>query len=155
MSASSVRAMTSTIALPIAATSKRAVEAMDYPVLSGKMRRALRGDAPQGKPALDADRAGPHPRRDDPRPSRPVARARRPRQPPRAARACAEPGADPAAVPDRGWRARSEEHTSEIQSIMRISYAVFCLKKQKHDILSSEKHNGKNTRHQPHTRQIP
>src|SRR3546814_6175077 len=95
MSASSVRAMTSTIALPIAATSKRAVEAMDYPVLSGKMRRALRGDAPQGKPALDADRAGPHPRRDDPRPSRP----------------------------------RSEEHTSELQSLMRISDAVLCLQK--------------------------
>src|SRR3546814_9410723 len=31
--------------------------------------------------------------------------------------------------------ARSEEHTSELQSLMRISYAVFCLKKknQKHD----------------------
>src|SRR3546814_922754 len=28
-----------------------------------------------------------------------------------------------------GWR--SEEHTSELQSLMRISYAVFCLKKQK------------------------
>src|SRR3546814_3516230 len=27
---------------------------------------------------------------------------------------------------------RSEEHTSELQSIMRISYAVFCLKKKKH-----------------------
>src|SRR3546814_3155896 len=31
-------------------------------------------------------------------------------------------------VPD-GWR--SEEHTSELQSLMRISYAVFCLKKKK------------------------
>src|SRR3546814_7411506 len=30
-----------------------------------------------------------------------------------------------------GPRARSEEHTSELQSLMRISYAVFCLKKQK------------------------
>src|SRR3546814_2948159 len=30
--------------------------------------------------------------------------------------------------PDR----RSEEHTSELQSLMRISYAVFCLKKKKH-----------------------
>src|SRR3546814_2336715 len=30
-----------------------------------------------------------------------------------------------------GTRARSEEHTSELQSLMRISYAVFCLKKQK------------------------
>src|SRR3546814_2977627 len=28
--------------------------------------------------------------------------------------------------------ARSEEHTSELQSLMRISYAVFCLKKQKY-----------------------
>src|SRR3546814_9027856 len=34
---------------------------------------------------------------------------------------------------------RSEEHTSELQSLMRISYAVFCLKKQKH------------TKHQPPT----
>src|SRR3546814_6187119 len=29
-----------------------------------------------------------------------------------------------------GWR--SEEHTSELQSLMRISYAVFCLKKKQH-----------------------
>src|SRR3546814_963062 len=29
--------------------------------------------------------------------------------------------------------ARSEEHTSELQSLMRISYAVFCLKKKKPD----------------------
>src|SRR3546814_3640250 len=29
------------------------------------------------------------------------------------------------------WAARSEEHTSELQSLMRISYAVFCLKKKK------------------------
>src|SRR3546814_5761419 len=34
--------------------------------------------------------------------------------------------------PDRepGLRVRSEEHTSELQSLMRISYAVFCLKKK-------------------------
>src|SRR3546814_9553860 len=35
----------------------------------------------------------------------------------------------------KGWRrnihARSEEHTSELQSLMRNSYAVFCLKKKK------------------------
>src|SRR3546814_7478836 len=31
---------------------------------------------------------------------------------------------------------RSEEHTSELQSLMRISYAVFCLKKKKHTKLS-------------------
>src|SRR3546814_1115747 len=30
-----------------------------------------------------------------------------------------------------GWVDRSEEHTSELQSLMRISYAVFCLKKKK------------------------
>src|SRR3546814_9751175 len=29
---------------------------------------------------------------------------------------------------------RSEEHTSELQSLMRISYAVFCLKKKKNNI---------------------
>src|SRR3546814_4169892 len=32
----------------------------------------------------------------------------------------------------RPGRSRSEEHTSELQSLMRISYAVFCLKKKKH-----------------------
>src|SRR3546814_1840023 len=31
----------------------------------------------------------------------------------------------------RAQRKRSEEHTSELQSLMRISYAVFCLKKKK------------------------
>src|SRR3546814_8598356 len=36
-------------------------------------------------------------------------------------------GAAAATGPD----ARSEEHTSELQSLMRISYAVFCLKKKK------------------------
>src|SRR3546814_9106390 len=30
------------------------------------------------------------------------------------------------------FASRSEEHTSELQSLMRISYAVFCLKKKKH-----------------------
>src|SRR3546814_4271028 len=29
------------------------------------------------------------------------------------------------------WMGRSEEHTSELQSLMRSSYAVFCLKKKK------------------------
>src|SRR3546814_1814623 len=32
---------------------------------------------------------------------------------------------------DAAYRERSEEHTSELQSLMRISYAVFCLKKKK------------------------
>src|SRR3546814_3777506 len=31
----------------------------------------------------------------------------------------------------KAYRRRSEEHTSELQSLMRISYAVFCLKKKK------------------------
>src|SRR3546814_7486321 len=39
--------------------------------------------------------------------------------------------------PRRHHRERSEEHTSELPSLMRISYAVFCLKKKK--------------KHQPHT----
>src|SRR3546814_8575988 len=45
-------------------------------------------------------------------------RARRPQIPPRLAHRSAPV-------------IRSEEHTSELQSLMRISYAVFCLKKQK------------------------
>src|SRR3546814_3133499 len=40
---------------------------------------------------------------------------------------------------------RSEEHTSELQSLMRISYAVFCLKKKrnsyKHDQKRTHKHS--------------
>src|SRR3546814_7991041 len=32
--------------------------------------------------------------------------------------------------PERPFRCKSEEHTSELQSLMRISYAVFCLKKK-------------------------
>src|SRR3546814_1593662 len=34
------------------------------------------------------------------------------------------------ALPLNGVLSRSEEHTSELQSLMRISYAVFCLKKK-------------------------
>src|SRR3546814_2836005 len=34
-------------------------------------------------------------------------------------------------APDIALDERSEEHTSELQSLMRISYAVFCLKKKK------------------------
>src|SRR3546814_1375328 len=33
---------------------------------------------------------------------------------------------------------RSEEHTSELQSLMRISYAVFCLKKQNHKLHNAD-----------------
>src|SRR3546814_10556866 len=45
-------------------------------------------------------------------------------------------------------RSRSEEHTSELQSLMRISYAVFCLKKKKITT------NTKNTK-QKQNKQIP
>src|SRR3546814_2253907 len=34
-------------------------------------------------------------------------------------------------IEEAGVHSRSEEHTSELQSLMRISYAVFCLKKNK------------------------
>src|SRR3546814_6789161 len=39
-----------------------------------------------------------------------------------------------ASVPPRHLIPRSEEHTSELQSLMRISYAVFCLKKKNTNI---------------------
>src|SRR3546814_9332314 len=41
---------------------------------------------------------------------------------------------------------RSEEHTSELQSLMRISYAVFCLKKKKKNTLQQpQRYNVSNT----------
>src|SRR3546814_9307649 len=49
------------------------------------------------------------------------------RTPPRA-----NPAAVHAAVRFLPRQNRSEEHTSELQSLMRISYAVFCLKKKTH-----------------------
>src|SRR3546814_2317391 len=52
---------------------------------------------------------------------------------------------------------RSEEHTSELQSLMRISYAVFCLKKKKKNIKrDNNRHRElarKNKRHKHHTQQ--
>src|SRR3546814_6650767 len=47
--------------------------------------------------------------------------------------------ADVADVDRAGDRRRSEEHTSELQSLMRISYAVFCLKKKKKSTPTSTK----------------
>src|SRR3546814_8669543 len=46
-----------------------------------------------------------------------------------------------APLPDR--TGRSEEHTSELQSLMRISYAVFCLKKKKKTQDQATKYNNK------------
>src|SRR3546814_5328321 len=40
---------------------------------------------------------------------------------------------------------RSEEHTSELQSLMRISYAVFCLKKKNNNNTMNTHNNNKNT----------
>src|SRR3546814_7944398 len=40
---------------------------------------------------------------------------------------------------DAAGLARSEEHTSELQSLMRTSYAVFCLKKKKHKKIKTRK----------------
>src|SRR3546814_3572363 len=47
-----------------------------------------------------------------------------------------DPGATLGAVPLFWGTFRSEEHTSELQSLMRISYAVFCLKKKTKTILT-------------------
>src|SRR3546814_6382325 len=43
-------------------------------------------------------------------------------------------GATPGRKAPASSRKRSEEHTSELQSLMRISYAVFCLKKKKKNL---------------------
>src|SRR3546814_4567678 len=73
--------------------------------------RRLRGSAPLRQHGLEADRAWPRPGNV---PTAVATRARR--------------------VCDRRDRnqsgSRSEEHTSELQSLMRIPYAVFCLKKK-------------------------
>src|SRR3546814_2035061 len=60
----------------------------------------------------------------------------------------AMPGSDSHRKPDQ-FR-RSEEHTSELQSLMRISYAVFCLKKKK----QPTKTNTINTRIRKHKSHI-
>src|SRR3546814_7903854 len=52
-------------------------------------------------------------------------------------------------------RTRSEEHTSELQSLMRISYAVFCLKKKNINYIPTNTHNKtltkKTSKKQTHT----
>src|SRR3546814_4808242 len=50
--------------------------------------------------------------------------------------------------PPGGGRPRSEEHTSELQSLMRISYAVFCLKKKKKSkLMNTTKYDNKEYTH--------
>src|SRR3546814_9274262 len=53
-----------------------------------------------------------------------------------------------------GGKPRSEEHTSELQSLMRISYAVFCLKKKKQtkELTTTTSKNENHTIHYAHTR---
>src|SRR3546814_5003535 len=60
------------------------------------------------------------------------------------ARGCRRRGCAPRG--DRAWSRgrcalddRSEEHTSELQSLMRISYAAFCLKKKKYKVSHTSK----------------
>src|SRR3546814_8153733 len=53
--------------------------------------------------------------------------------------------AAPAERRTAGAGLRSEEHTSELQSLMRISYAVFCLKKKNNQILHIHKNIKSNT----------
>src|SRR3546814_5301645 len=60
-----------------------------------------------------------------PRRPPPPARRRSPVSPTRRRRSSRPPVRSASSTP------RSEEHTSELQSLMRISYAVFCLKKKK------------------------
>src|SRR3546814_10710554 len=55
----------------------------------------------------------------------------------RPVRRVVSPGCNRRYKPEIG---RSEEHTSELQSLMRISYAVFCLKKQTTSQLTTEKY---------------
>src|SRR3546814_2851032 len=53
---------------------------------------------------------------------------------------------------DRAWANRSEEHTSELQSLMRISYAVFCLKKKQNKTHNPQRTHAPNTDKSPLTR---
>src|SRR3546814_9932056 len=63
-----------------------------------------------------------------------------------AVRRCAAAG--PKRPPGRRRPGRSEEHTSELQSLMRISYAVFCLNTKKHqDNLQAHPCAHSSTRH--------
>src|SRR3546814_3687678 len=50
---------------------------------------------------------------------------------------------------------RSEEHTSELQSLMRISYAVFCLKKKTKTHLTKSKDHTESTHHINNIKQTP
>src|SRR3546814_9333161 len=58
--------------------------------------------------------------------------------------------AEAAAREAEGFITRSEEHTSELQSLMRLSYAVFCVKKKQNTLIHSRKCTPINNREQHH-----
>src|SRR3546814_1535396 len=96
--------------MPLRVAGRAAADGVLPARLHGLRHRAADGDAAGGKPAGDR-------------------RARRHVHPPDGGR-----GLRPRRGSGYGIHAgvaRSEEHTSELQSLMRISYAVFCLKKKK------------------------
>src|SRR3546814_6747350 len=107
---------------PAAAVRVRGVGAPAAPLqrcpdrVAARSHRRPRGGPRRGAPRTRALLLRPRAGGGDARPAR---SGRRERAGPRPA----------AAV--RGHARRSEEHTSELQSLMRISYAVFCLKKKK------------------------
>src|SRR3546814_2547389 len=82
-----------------------------------------------------------------PRPDSPSSTSSEPVMPCRASMAASTPAsaARPACsgldIESRRNACRSEEHTSELQSLMRISYAVFCLKKKKTTSKQAINHN--------------
>src|SRR3546814_3887126 len=55
--------------------------------------------------------------------------------------------AEPGKRPQRMKIARSEEHTSELQSLMSISYAVFCLKKKRRITTTTKKTHNNTSSH--------
>src|SRR3546814_1052938 len=78
----------------------------------------------------------------------------------RGAGPCQSVGAGQRMTTDRAWSAalrrqlppsRSEEHTSELQSLMRISYAVFCLKKKNKPQTQTQHTPQHNLTHNNHT----
>src|SRR3546814_9635946 len=93
----------------------------------------FRSTQPATPTALPRDRSIP----------RRFARGQRRSAPPRCRRWRPSRGAPPAPPPPEKGKtaARSEEHTSELQSLMRISYAVFCLKKKQILCQIHELHN--------------
>src|SRR3546814_3883565 len=57
-------------------------------------------------------------------------------------------------ISGRSGLMRSEEHTSELQSLMRISYAVFCLKKKKNNTKHTYRHSNHIRTHPQETQYI-